>query len=189
MKKLVLTALLLIGIAQLASASPIDCSILMSPNSSVTLLTSTCTVNPDPGFFISTLTLTAADDYTGLQSGSPVVNYDATLNQTATVFTILDYCDVTTGISGSIPCNSTVQPSNTVTGLDLPTYSIHLIDGSNTVTGGTVTGASIVLTLNYGETQIPLGTVPEPVTVGWMSGALLGIGLLARRKKLNEARD
>jgi len=45
-----------------------------------------------------------------------------------------------------------------------------------------------VLTLNYGETLIPPGTVPEPATVGLVSGALLGIGLLARKKKINEAR-
>ncbi|MGD0302996.1 MAG: hypothetical protein ABSE86_38495 [Bryobacteraceae bacterium] len=189
MKKLVFTALFLTGIAQLANASPIDCSILMSPNSSVILLTNTCTINPDPGFFISSLTLTAADDYTGLQSGSPVVSYDATLDQSAPVFTSIEYCDVTSGVSGSIPCNSPVFPANTVTGLDLSTYSIHLIDGSNIVTGGTVTGTSIVLTLNYGETLIPPGTVPEPVTIGLMSGFLLILGVLARRKKINEARD
>jgi hypothetical protein len=46
-----------------------------------------------------------------------------------------------------------------------------------------------VLTLNYGETLIPPGTVPEPVTIGLMSGFLLILGVLARRKKINEARD
>jgi len=189
MKKLVLTAVFLIGIAQLASATPVDCAILMAPNSSVTFSTSTCTINPDPGFFISSLTLTAEDDYTGLQSGSPIVQYAATLDQTATVFTDVIYCNVNTVFPGdSFPCPSPVLPSNTVSGLDLSTYSVHLIDGSNMVTDGSVTGASIVLTLNYGETLIPPGTVPEPATVGLVSGALLGIGLLARKKKINEAR-
>jgi hypothetical protein len=189
MKKIVLTALFLVSIAQLASAAPVDCSILMAPNSSTTYATSICTINPDPGFFISSLTLTGTDDYTGLQSGSPNVSYDATLSQTATVFTGVDYCIVTTGTTGSNPCADTISPSNTVSGLDLSTYSVHLIDGSNTVSGGAVTGTSIVLMLDYGETQIPPGTVPEPVTVGLMSGLLVGLGLLARKKKINEAQD
>ena len=184
MKKLLFTALFLMGIAQFASASPIDCGILMAPNSSTTFITSTCTVNPDPGFFISVLTLTATDDYTGLQTGTPTVTFAANLQQSSTVFSGLTYCAVTGG-----PCADTTSPSATVSSLDLSTYSVSLINGSNTVTGGTVLGASIGLRLDYGETLLPVGAVPEPTTIALMSGALLGLGLLARRKKISEARD
>jgi hypothetical protein len=188
MKKLLFTALFLTGIAQFASATPIDCGILMAPNSSTTFATTTCTVNPDPGFFISSLTLTATDDYTGFQSGSPDVMYAATLNQTAPVFTSVTYCEVVTISGNSVPCSDTILPAMTVSGLDLSTYSISLINGSNTVVGGTVLGASIGLHLDYAETLSP-SSVPEPTTIVLTSGALLGLGLLARRKKINLARS
>jgi hypothetical protein len=184
MKKLVLISLFLVGIVGLVNATPITCAVLMTGNTSG-YTGSTCTVNPDPGFFISSLTLTGTDDYTGLQSGSPVVTYSGTLNQSSTVFTGLTFCAVDTGTTGSIPCSDGVLPANTVSGLDLSTYSVNLTSAGNVVAGGVVTGASIVLDLNYGET---LNRTPEPATLGLTSAALLGLALLARRKKTSQAR-
>lgn len=158
------------------------CAVLMPANTSGST-GSTCTVNPDAGFYISSLTLTATDDYSGLQSGNPVVQFGASLNQSSGVFSSIVYCDVTTGLTGSDPCSAGVLPANTVSGLNLSTYSVNLFNGINTVTGGVVTGASIVLSLNYGETLIPLTGTPEPATLGLLGGALLGLGFLARRKK------
>jgi len=190
MKKTPVLALLLVALASLANASPVMCGILMKGDSSSTVVSSMCTVNPDPGFFISSLSLTGTDDYAGLLSGSPVVSYAATFSQSTPVFTTPVFCDVTTALSHSQPCNVTILPSSTVTGLDLSTYTIGLINGSNTVTGGSVIGASIVLGLDFGETQIPGTTgTPEPTTLGLVSGALLGLGFLARKKKQKKIRD
>jgi hypothetical protein len=181
LKKLLLLSLALIALAGLVSATPVTCAVLMFPNTSGNTGT-TCTVNPDPGFFISSLTLTGTDDYTGLQSGSPVVTYSGNLSQSTIVFGI-GFCDVTSGVAGSIPCADTVMPSATVTGLNLDTYSVNLVNAADTVTGGSVAGTSIVLHLDYAETQIPTTGTPEPATLGIMGGALLGLGFLARRKK------
>jgi len=178
-KKLILISLFLIGLAGLAGAAPIFCSVLMGSNTSGNS-SSTCAITPDPGFFISSLTLTATDDYTGLQSGSPVVTYGATINESAAVFTGITFCTVTTGGSGSVPCSDTILPANTVTGLNLSNFSLNLINATNSVTGGSVTGASIVLTLDYAETQI---TTPEPATLGITSVFLIGLGLFGWRKK------
>jgi hypothetical protein len=182
MKKLLLLTFALMALAGLASATPVMCAVLMFANT-VGNTGNTCTVNPDPGFFISSLTLTATDDYTGLQSGSPVVTYSGSMNQSSAVYSSIVFCNVTTGATGSNPCSSGVLPSNTVTGLNLSTYSVNLFNASNTVIGGVVTGASVVLSLNYGETLIPVTGTPEPATLGLLGGALLGLGFLARRKK------
>jgi hypothetical protein len=188
MKKILVLSLLLVALAGLASATPVGCGILMKGNSSTTLVSSMCTVNPDPGFFISSLTLTGTDDYAGDLFGNPVVTYAATFSESGPVFMAPVFCNVTTGLFHSQPCNVTILPSSTVTGLDLSTYTIGLINGSNTVTGGGILGASIVLALDLGETAIP-GTkagdadAPEPTTLGLMGGALLGLALLARKKQ------
>ncbi len=183
MKKLFLTAIFLIGIAQLASATPIMCDAVMAPNSSTIVLNSSCTVNPDPGFFISSLTLTGFDSFTG-GAALPIVNFTGTISQSASVFSIPSFCQVTSdAASNSIDCPLTVQPSSTVSSLDLSTYTVSIGSASNTEIQGIVAAASISLVLNYGETQIP-STVPEPYTLGLVSGGLLGLGILARRKKL-----
>ncbi len=89
MKKLFLISLFLIAVAGLASATPVTCAVLMVPNTTGNT-GSTCSVTPDPGFFISSLTLTGMDDYTGLQTstgpGVPIITYGATLTQSSNVF-------------------------------------------------------------------------------------------------------
>jgi hypothetical protein len=180
MKKLLVLSLLLVALASLASATPVMCGILMKGDSSATVASSACTVNPDPGFFISSLTLAATDDYTGLLIGSPVVSYAATLIQSDPVFAGAIFCDVGTGIFGSQPCAATILPASIKTNLNLSTYTVGLINGSNTVKGGSIVGASIVLAVDFRETMIP---TPEPTTRGVLGTALLGLGLLACKKK------
>ena len=189
MKKLLLISLGLIGIAGLASATPVQCSVLMSPNNVTGASTSLCTITADSGFYISSLTLTGTDDYTGYGSGTPTVTFAGSLSQTGgldTPFSVPTFCAVnTSGTNNSIPCPFTSNPTTTVTNTNMAvtTYSLQLVNVFNTVTGGVVTGDSIVLNLDYGETLIPQTGTPEPATLGLMGGALMGLGLLARRKK------
>ena len=182
MKKLLLVSLFWIGLAGAANAAPVICSVLMLPNTTGNT-GSTCMVNADPGFFISSLTLTGTDDYTGYQTGTgsnPTVSFAASLNQSTSVFTGVTYCNVTTNMGNSVPCAITVLPASTVTGLNLSTYSVNLFNAMNTVSGGTVTGDSIVLDLNFGETMIPTNT-PEPSSLLMLSSGFLGLGFMKRK--------
>jgi hypothetical protein len=168
--------------AGLASASitySTPCSVLMFPNTTGNA-GSTCSATPDAGFFLNSLTITITDDYTGLQSGTPTVSYTGTLTQSSAVFSAPTFCNVTTSGSNSVPCSVTINPSSTVTGLNLASYTIQLTNAGNSVTGGAVTGASEVMTLS--ATEAPIGGTPEPATLGLVGGALLGLGML--RKKL-----
>lgn len=182
MKKLIFASLFLIAIAGLASATPVVCDVVMAPNSSNIVLSSSCTVNPDPGFYISSLTLTGYDSFAG-GAALPIVDFTGSISQSDNIFSIPDFCPVTSsGANNSINCNLTVLPSNTVTGLDLSTYTASIGSASNTEVQGIVAAASISLVLDYGETKIPAGSVPEPYTIGLMSVGLLGLAIMARRK-------
>jgi len=181
MKKLLLIVILWAATAGLASAFSVPCAVLMTPNTTGSA-GSSCTVTPDPGFFISSLTLTGTDDYTGDQSGDPSVDYDATLTQSSDVYDAPTFCIVDTSGGHSVPCAITIAPANTVTGLALARSTVTLPDASNTVTGGTITGASIVLELNFAETQSPVSPTPEPGTLSLMGSGLLGLGFLARKR-------
>jgi hypothetical protein len=188
-KKLFLTVFFLIGIAQLASATPVMCDVVMAPNSSLIVLSNSCTVDPDPGFFISSLTLTGFDSFTG-GVASPIVNFTGGISQSTSVFSIPAFCQVTSDAgNNSIDCPLSVLPSSTFTGLDLSTYTVSIASASNTEVQGTIAAASITLDLDYGETKIPASTTPEPSTIGLVSAGLLGLGMLARRKKNSEARN
>ena len=186
MKKLLLISLSLIAIGGVAGATPVACDVVMAPNSSNILLSSPCTVNPDPGYYISSLTLTGYDSFSG-GANLPVVDFTGTLLDTAGVFSIPVFCPVSSDVnSNSINCNFTVQPSNTVTGLNLSTDTISISSASNTELQGSISVASINLSLDYAETLIPTGppsSTPEPATLGLMGSALLGLGFLARKKK------
>jgi hypothetical protein len=183
MKKILVVSLFLVALAGFVGATPVMCDVVMQPNSSNIVLSSSCTVNPDPGFYISSLTLTGYDSFTG-GSALPIVNYTGTLSQSSPVFSIPTFCQVTSDAgSNSVNCNFTVLPANTVSGLHLATYTVGISAASNTEVQGTISAASINLILNYGETLIPLTGTPEPATFGLLGGALLGLGFLARRKK------
>jgi PEP-CTERM motif len=181
MKKFVLSSLFLVALAGTASAALISpCAVLMLPNSTGNT-GSSCSATPDSGDFISSLTITITDDYTGYQSGNPVVSYSGTLNQSTNVFqtTPLTLCSVSTTSSNSTPCLNNL---GAVTGLDLSSYSVNLTNAGNSLAGGVVTGASEVMTLSYTESPIVVGA-PEPSTLSMLGGALLGLGFLGRKKK------
>lgn len=183
MKKLLLISLALVAIAGVAGATPVSCGVVMAPNSSTLLLSSACTVNPDPGYYISSLTLTGNDSFTG-GAGLPLVDFTGTLFDSNGVFTIPAFCPVSSdSSSNSINCPITVNPSSTVSGLNLSTETISISAASNTEVQGTVSAASINLFLDFAETQIPVTGTPEPATLGLMGSALVGLGLLVRRKK------
>jgi hypothetical protein len=156
------------------------CSVLMDPNTSG-ISGTTCSATPDAGFFLDSLTLTITDDYTGWQSGSPVVSYSGTLTQSFAVFTAPIFCNVTTTANSSNPCAVTITPANTVSGLNLSSFTITLTNAGNTVAGGAITGASEVMTLSATESAIT--GAPEPATFGIMGAALVGLGFLARKRK------
>jgi hypothetical protein len=183
MKKILVLSLFLVAIAGLACATPVMCDVVMQPNSSNIVLSSSCTVHPDSGFFISSLTLTGFDSFTG-GGANPIVNFTGTLAQSSPVFSIPSFCQVTADAgNNSINCPFTVLPSNTVTSLHLATFTASISAASNTEVQGTISAASINLFLDYGETLIPVTGTPEPTTLGLMGGALLGLGFLARKKK------
>jgi hypothetical protein len=189
MKKLVLLSLVLIGLAALAAATPVQCSVLMTPNETGAS-TDLCTVTAPAGFYISSLTLTGMDDYAGYQNNNPVVSFSGTLSPSAALTTPLGaptFCDVvTSGING-VACEILPNPNpGSNTNPAITTFSLQLTNISNTVTNGTITGATVVLNLDYGVAQIP-GVVPtavisEPSTFGLVGGALLSVSFLARKK-------
>jgi hypothetical protein len=183
LKKLLLISLALVAIAGLAGATPVSCGVVMAPHSSLIVLSSSCTVTADPGFFISSLTLTGADSFTG-GSGLPIVNFTGTLSDSNGIFSIPSFCPVSSDASSnSINCSLTESPSFTVSGLNLSSETISISAASNTEIQGSVSAASISLLLDFGQTQIPTGSAPEPATLGLMGSALVGLGLLVRRKK------
>src|ERR1700733_13973007 len=74
MKQLLLLAIVLTCFAGLASASITftNCSVL-EPENSGPFNSGVCQATADPGFFISSITMTITSDYTGYQNGSPTV--------------------------------------------------------------------------------------------------------------------
>lgn len=193
------TLLMLAGLAMtagLASASiayVTPCAVLMFPNSSGNT-GSICSATADAGDYLTSITISIEDDYTGWQSGSPTVSYSGTLTESAPLFTSPTFCNVTTTLSGSPtsgnsnPCAVTINPTGTVTNSNtaLTAFTIQLTNAGDTVSGGSVTGASEVMTISATEAPIPSTGTPEPTTFGLVGGALLGLGLL--RKKVTVGR-
>jgi len=177
--------------AGLASASityTSPCAVLMFPSTTGNT-GSTCSATADAGDYLTSVTITIQDDYTGWQSGTPIVSYSGTLTESAALFTAPTFCNVGTTINAgppttgnSIPCAVTINPTGTVTNTlqSLTAFTIQLTNAGNSVSGGTVTGASEVMTITATEAAISL---PEPATFGLMGAALVGLGFLARKRK------
>jgi hypothetical protein len=196
MKTLVLLSLVLMGFAASAAATPVQCSVLLTPNETGAS-TDLCTVTAPVGFYINSITLTGTGDFTGYQNGNPVVSFEGTFSTSAVLTGPLGsptFCDVVTSGTNSIPCSILPNPdSGSNTNPAITTFSFQLTNVGNSVTNGTITGASIVLDLDYGVTPIPgavpPGAVSEPSTLGLVGGALLGVCFLARKKsKLSGSR-
>ena len=183
-------ALALISLAGSAHADtppgPVQCSVTMTPNSSNNS-TDICAVSVGPGLYISALSLTGIDDYVGFESGSPRVSFSGTLEMSPGLtapLSPLTLCTVNTSSTNSVPCSILPNPDNVEnTNQALNSVALQLVDVSNAVTGGAVEGAQVVLTLRYFVTPISIVPTPEPSSLGLMASGLVGIGLLAWRRK------
>lgn len=181
MKKVLLLASLMTAAAGLAGAS--TCAVLMNPNTTGNS-SNTCSVTADSGYYLTSLTLTITDDYTGYQSGSPTVSYTGTLSNTSE-FTGVTFCNVGTTAQNSTPCLDTIAPSSTISGLTntgFTSFSIGINNAGNSVSGGSVTGASEVAQLTYTEGLIPVSSAPEPGSMMLLGSGLLAAGLIGRKK-------
>lgn len=183
MKKIVFAAIVISGLAGSAGASIIyssPCSVLQSPDSGPTL-SGVCSATADPGFYISSVTLTITSDYTGWQSGNPVVTNTYTFaTNTAGFGTIPDGVVTTSGTNSSSIQNFDV----TLFGNFGPSVS-ESFNMSNAVTGGTVTGSSGVMTITATETA---SAVPEPATSSFVGGVLLGLCIFSTGRQGNRHR-
>jgi hypothetical protein len=167
------------GVASASIVTVSPCSVLEGPNTGPSG-SSTCSVTADPGFFINSVTVTLTSDYTGFQSGNPVVTETYSFVTNGAGFGAIPNGVVTTSCSGSpVTCSSNpVQNFNSTANGNFGTSVTETFNMSNTVAGGAVTGASGVMTIS--ATESPNG-VPEPMTLSMMGAGLLGLGLLRRR--------
>jgi hypothetical protein len=183
-------ALALISLAGSAHADtppgPVQCSVTMTPNSSNNS-TDICAVSVGPGLYISALSLTGIDDYVGFESGSPRVSFSGTLEMSPGLtapLSPLTLCTVNTSSTNSVPCSILPNPDNVESANQaLNSFTLQLVDVSNVVTGGTVDGAQVVLTLNYFVAPVSVVPTPEPSSFALMGSGLIAVGLLACRKK------
>src|SRR5271168_4450679 len=101
MKKVLLMLAAVAMMAGVASASIVyssPCAVLMASNSTGST-SSTCSATPDAGEQLTSITITITDDYTGWQSGNPVVSYSGTLTQSSAVFSAPTFCNVATNVN------------------------------------------------------------------------------------------
>ncbi|MGA3099180.1 MAG: choice-of-anchor E domain-containing protein [Bryobacteraceae bacterium] len=80
---------------------------------------------------------------------------------------------VTSGLSSYVGTGFWNLPVSTLSGLTI-------LGGGGNMTGSQTTQASAEGTITY--TYTPAGTVPEPATLSLIGGALLGLGVLGRKK-------
>lgn len=128
--------------AGLASASityTTPCGLLMGPNNSTGVNGQTCSATADPGDYLTSMTISITDDYTGYQTGNPIVSYSGTLTDSASLYGAPTFCNVGTGGSplGSVACLATILPSATVTNSNtsITSFTIQITNGENTVAG------------------------------------------------------
>jgi hypothetical protein len=159
--------------ASIITTSP--CAVLEVPNAGP-LESSVCSVTADPGFFINSVTVTITSDYTGYQTGSPVVTYLYTFAVNTAGFGAIPNGMVTSNGEDHIPNENF---NSTVTG-NFDSTVTERINLTNSVTGGVVTGTSGVMTISATEIA-QIITAPEPLTLSLIGAGLLSLGLLRRR--------
>ena len=182
MKKLILAAAVL-GLASIASASPILCGFVnYTPNGNAGPLSITCNAGlatAPGGQFINSLTVIINSDWTGYVSGAPT----AALTYTNTGgFTNPGTQNVTANLGNNPPNSNPLSYSNTIFGNFGSSNSAFNVVGTSSVSGGVVVSSSTTVFLDYTTAPIDTG-VPEPATLGLMGASLLGLGVLARAKK------
>ncbi len=135
MKKLLWLSLILVAFTSLASATSVNCGNLFNGNKNTNIFSAgqfvlggACSIDAGAGNYITTLTLTGTDDYTGYSSGNPTVNFTALLDETTVIFGGSEtYCAVTTTGTNSNPCNTTPNPNIKVNAnTALQTYSFSV---------------------------------------------------------------
>ncbi|HLK69299.1 MAG TPA: PEP-CTERM sorting domain-containing protein [Bryobacteraceae bacterium] len=176
-----MSALLLMGSSGLASAAVVlvtPCSAFEAPNSGPTA-SSACSATADPGFFIDSVTFTITSDYTGYQSGNPVVTDIYTFATNTAGFGAVGNGVVTTTGTNSNP----IQNFNVTLSGNFGSSVTESFNLSNTVSGGSVTATSGVGRISATESPIG-GNVPEPGSLGLIGSALVGLGLFFRRQRI-----
>jgi hypothetical protein len=120
MKKLLWLSLTLVAFTALASASPVNCGNLFNGNKNTNIFSAgqfvlggACSIDAGAGNYITALTLTGTDDYTGYSSGNPTVNFTVLLTEVGGSFfnATESYCPVITTGTNSTPCNTTPNPN------------------------------------------------------------------------------
>ena len=101
MKRLVLLSLVLIGFAAVTAATPVQCSVLLTPNEAGA--STDPSVAAPIGFYISSLTLSGTDEFAGYRNNNPIVSFGGMLSLSTVLATPLGaptFCDVvTSGVS------------------------------------------------------------------------------------------
>ena len=197
MKKIIVLFLSLTIMASLAGAVTLMCSNFGSSAafpSGVGTRVDVCPAFSAPGGnVITSVTVTVFGDYTFGASGSNTVHF--TFGSSAGGGS--GPFDVPAGLTGWSPVgpilgdvsggtsSSTSTTLGMTSGLGLPTVSVgsFSVGITSSVTLGTIFGAaSAGVQIDYTYAP-PQQGVPEPATLGIMGASLLGLGLLARKKK------
>lgn len=168
--------MLLAGLANASIIITSPCSALEFPNTGPST-SSTCSLTADPGFFISSVTVTITSDYTGYVNGNPVVTDVYAFVSNSAGFGAIPNGVVTTNVSNSNP----VQNFNSTLTGNFGSTVTESFSMTNTVSGGAVIATSGLMTISGLESPNPV--VPEPATLGLVGSALLGLSLVLRRKR------
>lgn len=193
MKKLLLLAIIALGVSPIASAAIVGCTV-----TSGTVLTST---NGGLAYSIANGIGTATGGATGVIS-CPAISTGFGFLDNYQVFASLDYQGGPTGtlvqqaliVKGGPLNNSTINPflssSNSPVAFQIgstlsgaTSYAAFTVFVDSRITfGGPVTASSGQVVVSY-DVQAPPTGVPEPSSYALMTAGLAGLGVLTRRRK------
>ncbi len=178
MKKLFLLAVALVGAAAVSVASPLSCGGDLIPGGVGSGLPGftplTCPTIGNAGDNITSITLTILSDYTGWISGDPIVTITYAFSGPITFAAVAPQQVVTLNQN---PKNSQPVTVTSTGSLGVGPISGITITPTSSITGGAVTASSAEVSIDY-----TTSAAPEPASVGLTGAALLGVGLLSRRR-------